>query len=203
MAYGNLGYSHHSIQDVACLRGMPNLTLISPADPGETRGCVEWLSENPGPSYLRLGKAGESALHSEPFTLNYPLQVVRRNSSIAVVATGAILREAMQASCELAAEKIDCDVYSFIRIAPLVPSDFSRLRSYRSILTLEEHVGPGGIGELVRSQLSFNVRSHSICLDVNTTHYVGSQEFLRQSHGIATPQIVREVRRLAKELSND
>ena len=62
LAYGNLGYSHHAVQDIAIFRTLPNLRLLSPADPGEARGAVQWLSANPCPSYLRLGKAGEKHL---------------------------------------------------------------------------------------------------------------------------------------------
>ena len=58
LAYGNLGYSHHAVQDIACLRGMPHLTLLSPADPGETRTCLRHLTANPGPSYLAVTQGG-------------------------------------------------------------------------------------------------------------------------------------------------
>ena len=63
LAYGNLGYSHHAVQDIAILRTLPNMTVLAPGDPGEARECVGWLSGHPGPSYLRIGKAGEKILH--------------------------------------------------------------------------------------------------------------------------------------------
>ena len=65
LAYGNLGYSHHAVQDIAIMRTLPNMTVLAPADPGETRECVDWLSANPGPSYLRIGKAGEKVAACE------------------------------------------------------------------------------------------------------------------------------------------
>jgi transketolase len=58
LAYGNLGYSHHAVQDIGIMRTMPGLNIFSPSDPGEACQAVRWLSENPRPSYLRLGKAG-------------------------------------------------------------------------------------------------------------------------------------------------
>jgi len=65
VAYGALGYSHHAVQDYALMRSMPNMTIAAPGDPLETRACLRWLVANPGPSYLRLGKAGEPRFHDE------------------------------------------------------------------------------------------------------------------------------------------
>lgn len=59
LAYGNLGYSHHAIQDYALLRVMPNMLIAAPGDPLEVRACLRYLVKHPQPSYLRLGKTGE------------------------------------------------------------------------------------------------------------------------------------------------
>lgn len=64
LAYGNLGYSHHAVQDYALMRVMPNMLIAAPGDPMEVRACMRYLIANPQPSYLRLGKAGEPCLHS-------------------------------------------------------------------------------------------------------------------------------------------
>lgn len=63
LSYGALGYSHHAVQDYALMRSMPNMVIAAPGDPLETRACLRWLVANPGPSYLRLGKAGEPEFH--------------------------------------------------------------------------------------------------------------------------------------------
>jgi transketolase len=63
VSYGALGYSHHAVQDYALMRSMPNMIIAAPGDPLETRACLRWLVANPGPSYLRLGKAGEPQFH--------------------------------------------------------------------------------------------------------------------------------------------
>lgn len=65
VAYGNLGYSHHAVQDYGLLRTMPNMLIAAPGDPMEVRACMRYLINNPQPSYLRLGKAGEKNIHSE------------------------------------------------------------------------------------------------------------------------------------------
>ena len=60
LAYGNLGYSHHAIQDYGLMRLFPEMTIISPGDPNEVNNCMDFISKNKSPKYLRLRKAGES-----------------------------------------------------------------------------------------------------------------------------------------------
>ena len=64
LAYGNLGYSHHAVQDYALMRVMPHMLIASPGDPFEVQACMRYLINNPQPSYLRLGKAGECNIHT-------------------------------------------------------------------------------------------------------------------------------------------
>lgn len=65
VAYGNLGYSHHAVQDYALMRAMPNMLIAAPGDPMEVRACMRYLLDHPQSSYLRLGKAGEPCRHAE------------------------------------------------------------------------------------------------------------------------------------------
>jgi len=65
LAYGNLGYSHHAVQDYALMRAMPNMLIAAPGDPMEVRACMRYIINHPQPSYLRLGKAGEACVHAD------------------------------------------------------------------------------------------------------------------------------------------
>jgi transketolase len=112
VSYGNLGYSHHCVQDIGCLRGLPGLTLLSPADPGETRQCVAWLAAHPGPSYLRLGKAGEPRVHDLQLDFEGVLKLTDRQATCAIVGTGSVLAEATAAADRLAEQGRAVDVFS-------------------------------------------------------------------------------------------
>jgi len=61
LGYGSLGYSHHAVQDMACLRGFPGILMATPGDPSETKAVTHALLQYQGPAYLRLGKGGELA----------------------------------------------------------------------------------------------------------------------------------------------
>jgi transketolase len=193
MAYGNMGYSHHCVQDIAALRGLPNLCLLSPADPGETRHCVRWLSQNPGPSYLRLGKAGEPDIHSLTPNLSGPLCVKSHNGSMAIVGTGSILAEAVRAATELAARGIFVDVFSLTKLTPIANQDVSPLGRYQSILTVEEHVAAGGLGEMLRMQLPSAVYFQSLSIPDSLCSSVGSQSWLRALAGLDSAGIVSSI----------
>ena len=193
MAYGNLGYSHHCVQDIAALRGLPNLTLLSPADAGETKYCVKWLSQNPGPSYLRLGKAGEPVVHSLPPNLSGPLCVKSHDGSLAIVGTGSILAEAVRAANELAVRGIYADVFSLTKLTPLAKQDISPLHRYQSILTVEEHVAAGGLGEMLRMLLPSTVNLRTLSIPDSLCLSVGSQAWLRARANLDSAGIISAI----------
>lgn len=192
MSYGSLGYSHHAVQDLAIMRTLPNITLLSPSDPGETKQCVEWLTANPGPSYLRIGKAGEPPLHEVRGITQGPLQIVAGTGDCALVATGSILKVALQ-SAQLAASttSLSPSVYSCPWLAPATPELFASLRHYRRIVAVEEHVSMGGLAGLLREQLPHSVEVVSVAVPHSMSGAVGTQAWLRTQAGL-TPEAVLE-----------
>ncbi len=185
LSYGNLGYSHHAVGDIAVFRTLPNLTLLSPADPGETRACLRYLSDTPGPSYLRIGKAGEPSLHAEMPLSRVPQRVFgEEDAPMAFVATGAILQQALIAAGLLANEGKRVAVYSMPWIAPLGHADLSLLWNHAKVVTVEEHVGAGGIGEMLAARSPKAVEFRSVHLSGDLSGLVGSQGALWKGHRI-------------------
>ncbi len=101
LAYGSLGYSHHAVQDLACLRGMGGMLMATPCDPHETRAIVRFLCSYDGPAYLRLGKAGEAVLHSGPLVVQPPsFPRLCDGDGVAILACGSVASIALQAAPE-------------------------------------------------------------------------------------------------------
>ncbi|NBS51795.1 MAG: transketolase [Spartobacteria bacterium] len=178
MAYGNLGYSHHAVQDLAIMRTLPNITVFSPADPGETRECVQWLSFNPRPSYLRIGKAGEPDLHNLRGIFDGPLRVCEGRPDAAIVATGSILKLALDFASEKAPEKRPT-VFSMPLIKPLSLEFLEKLQGFKKIIALEEHVREGGLFAALCEVLSPTSHIKSISISEEMKNVVGSQDYLR------------------------
>lgn len=193
MSYGNQGMSHHCVQDIGCLRGLPHMTILSPADSIAAKACVRWLAENPSPSYLRIGKAGEPIVHGAEPSLGGPCRIVAQDGDTAIVGTGPILAEAVAAAKQLNQAGTAVDVWAMTRLAPARAIDVGVLRGYNRIITVEEHVAAGGLGEIIRSRLGAHGDLRSLCVPESLEAVCGSQAALRQQAGIDAAAIVRAV----------
>ena len=108
VTYGKLGYSHHCIQDLALMRSLPNTLMLCPGDPLEASACIKYILANPGPSYLRLHKAGEAIISSKqsiiPCELNYLQKVDSRKI---ILTTGISAQDAFKGKDNIYK---DCDI---------------------------------------------------------------------------------------------
>lgn len=197
LAYGNLGYSHHTIQDYALIRSMPNMLIAAPGDPMEVRACVRYLVRNPQPSYLRLGKAGERSFHGSVPDLApgswVPVKPLGENRRHVVLSTGAVLDLAMQLASEPHWD--DHAVFSL----PLWGSRFKTKQTVHadgvaSLTTLEDHLLDAGFGSWMLEALhasgsiaSVALRCHG--LDRRVCGTVGGQAMLNDFGGLGIEAI--------------
>lgn len=196
LAYGNLGYSHHAVQDIGVMRTLPELTILSPADPGEARECVQWLAEHPCPSYLRLGKAGEPELHSVRGITQGPLEVRQGRYDWAIVSTGSILSVAVNAWEELADRGFELSVFSCPWLQPVRPEFFAPIATFKRIIALEEHVAAGGLASLLREQLPDASGLQSLAIAPEVLCQVGSQTYLRLQSRLTATSVISIVQDL-------
>jgi transketolase len=184
VAYGNMGYSHHAVQDIAALRALPNMMVFSPADPGETTECLRLALARGRPSYLRLGKAGEAKLHEPSNITQGPILVRRGTAAVALVATGSVLKSALAAADILAPRGIETAVYS----CPIVSNEFSEqfkmLWRHQKIISVEEHGFAGGFGSFLKELAPPNVEIRISAIPESNAGLVGSQDFLRKQAGL-------------------
>jgi len=142
VAYGALGYSHHAIQDYALMRAMPNMVIAAPGDPLETRACLRWLVANPGPSYLRLGKAGEPCFHESvpDVAPGRWILVHEGDGDMIMLSTGAALGAAIARADGRA-------VWSLPLWSMAAKADQpAQLARHGRVTTLEDHLADGGFG---------------------------------------------------------
>lgn len=191
-AYGNLGFSHHAIQDIAIMRTVPGMTVMSPADPGETRECLQWLVEHPRPSYLRVGKAGEPNLHEVRGITRGPLQILRGNSDFALVSTGAVLQVALAAARELQIKGVSANVFSCPWLQPIPSNFFEPFKGFARLVVLEEHLLAGGLSSILREHIA-SVAITPMALPACILGEVGTQDFLREKGGVSVAAILRAV----------
>lgn len=154
MAYGELGPTHHSIEDLAWLRTIPGLTVVVPSDPAETAQVIRWAARHDGPVFVRVSRMGVPNV-SPPGYRFVPGKAVtlREGNDVTLVATGAVVSRALAAANTLAEEDVSARVLSMPTIKPLdQDAVLSAARETCGIVTVEEALtsGLGGaVAELV------------------------------------------------------
>ena len=195
VAYGPLGYSHHAVQDYALMRCMPNMLIAAPGDPMEVRSCIRYLVDNPQPSYLRLGKAGEKCLHSQPPVIEPGRWVLvkageKSDKYVTFLTTGAAIQGLLGQDGDFPAE-LQHSIYSL----PLWGMKWKNLqreqtRSFEKIISVEDHLADGGFGSfLLESMSSACHRDTELiikALDSQVCGVVGTQSALWALSGLTS-----------------
>lgn len=150
IAYGELGATHHSIEDFAWLRPLTNLTVIVPADAWETAEAVKWAATHEGPVYLRLSRmpVPDLQIPNRSFRPG-KAEVVRQGHEVTLIACGTTVHLAAGAAEILQAEGISARVLNFSTINPLDEAALHDAAATGAIVTVEEASVRGGLGGAV------------------------------------------------------
>ena len=150
IAYGELGATHHSIEDFAWLRPLTNLTVIVPADAWETAEAVKWAATHEGPVYLRLSRmpVPDLDIPNRSFRPG-KAEVVRQGDDLTLIACGTTVHLAADAADALAADGIAARVLNFSTINPLDETALHEAAATGAIVTVEEASIRGGLGGAV------------------------------------------------------
>lgn len=150
IAYGELGATHHSIEDFAWLRPLTNLTVIVPADAWETAEAVKWAAQHEGPVYLRLSRmpVPDLDIPNRTFRPGHA-ETVRQGNDLTLIACGTTVHLAAGAADLLKAEGIHARVLNFSTINPLDEAALHAAAATGAIVTVEEASVRGGLGGAV------------------------------------------------------
>lgn len=150
IAYGELGATHHSIEDFAWLRPLTNLAVIVPADAWETAEAVKWAATHEGPVYLRLSRmpVPDLDIPNRAFRPGHA-ETVREGNDLTIIACGTTVHLAAQAADKLQAEGITARVLNFSTLNPLDEAALHAAAQTGAIVTVEEASVRGGLGGAV------------------------------------------------------
>jgi transketolase len=151
---GPWGATHHSIEDIALMRAIPGMTVLVPADPHETERCLRAAAKLTGPVYLRMGAF--LPVHEKEYAFQIGRAVpLRPGSDATIVATGTMVRQALEAHDRLKGRGVQAGVLDVHTIKPL---DAAAVREAAQrtghIVTAEEHGVIGGLGSAVAEVLA-------------------------------------------------
>lgn len=157
VSYGALGMTHHSLQDIAVMRAIPDIAVILPADRFETEKMVEALVNYNGPAYIRIGRNPVEDVY-ENENCNFEIgkgNIMCEGNDITIIATGETVKPAIDASKLLSAEGIGCRVINMHTIKPLDNDVIIKAaKETKGIITVEEHSVFGGLGAAVSEVVS-------------------------------------------------
>lgn len=151
LSYANLGATHHSMEDIAILRTLPNMHVVCPADPIEVKGALRDALRLGRPTYIRLGKKGEPNVHQgEPaFTIGKGI-VMRPGTEVTLLSVGNMIAPALECADQLTARGISVEVVSMHTVKPLDDALLSNAFANRKlVVVLEEHSLVAGAGSAV------------------------------------------------------
>ncbi|CAK7259796.1 MULTISPECIES: transketolase family protein [unclassified Shinella] len=151
MAYGELGPTHHSIEDFAWTRVLPNLPVIAPCDSIETAAAVEWAARYDGPVFLRLSRVGVPDLLPAGHTFAPgKANLLRDGDAVTLIANGTLTHRIVKAAAILAEKGIEARVLNMATVRPIdVEAVVAAARETGAILTAEEHSTFGGLGSAI------------------------------------------------------
>lgn len=150
IAYGELGPTHHSIEDLAWLRLLNNLTLIVPSDPWETEQAIRAAAALDGPVFVRVSRMPVPAIERKNAHFEIgKAETLRDGGDLAIIANGVMVHRALAAAELLAGEGIEARVINMSTVNPLDEGAIVAAAETGAIVTVEEHSVRGGLGGAV------------------------------------------------------
>jgi transketolase len=198
IAYGELGPTHHSIEDMAWLRLLPNLTIIVPSDPWETEEAVKAAAELNGPVFLRISRFPVPRLE-RPAGTKFSIgkaEILREGGDIAIIANGTMVTRALEAAAALAGEGVSARVINMATIAPLDVQAVLAAGETGAVLTVEEGSVRGGLGGAVAEILATTKPCPMRIMGFPGFLPTGSVEFLFEHFGLTAGGIAKSAREL-------
>jgi len=197
IAIGEDGYSQMGLEDVACLRALPNIPIVQPGDEMETRQAVAYAVEHEGPLYLRLTRQNVEPVCPSDYRFQLGRwRVLRPGQDVTIVGSGGPLFNCVQAATLLAAEGISAEVVNASTIKP-VDEELLLTSAGRTghVVTVEDHAIAGGLGGAVAEALSEALPTPLRRLGVRGFGESGDPKGLYAKHGLDAAGIAASVRK--------
>ena len=197
-SYGPAGATHHSIEDIAVMRVLPNMKVCCPGDPYEVRKIVEQSTSIEGPMYIRLGKNNEPTIHNTTDVVTVgKASVLRSGTDFALITTGNMLELGDSWVKEWVSQGYDPEFISMHTIKPLDKGIIASLIDRKmNIVVLEEHSTLGGLGSAISEVIATcdaKVKLIECGIPDIYSHYVGSSKTIAKHYGLFQIPSMEEV----------
>lgn len=196
---GEDGATHQSLEDIACMRILPNMIVVVPADERETEAVIEWAAQYKGPVYVRLGRASVDDVMPEGYSFEPGKSTtLHEGSDVTIIACGALVGPALEAAKELKGNGISCKVINMASIKPIdTEAIVKAAETTGAIVTAEEHNVLGGLGSAVAEVVATNRPVPMEFVGVNDIFgESGTPNELMAKYGLTAAHIIDAVKRV-------
>ncbi len=194
---GILGATHISLEDLAVMRSLPNITILSPADCLSVVKAVQAAAQIEGPVYIRLsGTMNNPIVYHKDFDFKIGKAItLQEGTDICIIATGSMVFTSLRVAEILKKYKLTTKVVDMHTIRPLDTSTIKEACKSKLIVTIEEHSKIGGLGSAVAETLSLEEKKppHLILGADSFYAHAGDYNYLLQTYGLTTEQIVEQI----------
>jgi transketolase len=200
VAYGELGATHHSIEDVAWLRALRDLTIIVPSDPWETAEAIRAAAALDGPVFVRISRMPVPEI-ARPQGAAFAIgraETLREGGDIAIVANGTLVHRALAAAELLAAEGVAARVVNMSTVAPLDEAAITAAAETGAIVTAEEGLAFGGLGGAVAEYVATHRPVPMRMVGFPGFLPTGSAQWLMERFGLTADGIAAAARALIR-----
>lgn len=196
-AYGSLGSTHYAIEDIAILRSLPNMTILSPADSIETKALILQTYEKPGPAYIRLLKPETALVPENVKTILSKPSIICEGKDGIIITMGAALEMGLGVIENLRQRGLNLKLVSMHTLKPVNERAFiNSIKNQKNIFTIEKHRIAGGLGSIVSEIIMrHNIQARLTTFGVDDTYpgITGHQHYLAKHHGLDTNKITKEI----------
>ena len=199
LTVGEDGGSHQSIEDIAIMRSLPNMSIIVPADDVETKQVIKAAVDIDGPVYIRLGRLGVPAIFDKDYTFVFGKgNLLKDGQDVTIIGTGLMTNRCLQAAELLEKEGIHARVINISTIKPIDEEIIIKAaKETNRIITVEEHSVIGGLGSAVCDVVSTFHPVKVVKIGVNDKFgESGSPEELLIKHGLTVENICNVTKQL-------
>jgi len=195
--YGIMGSTHHALEDVGIMRALPHMTAYVPAFGSDVERCVHDMVLNPGPSYLRLGKAVAEFGETKPPQQWEGFRRVQKGESVVVVAMGPVIENVITGLPQLPSHSADLWSVGQFPVLSLPDEFLASVKKAKRIITLEEHYRAGGLAEslspLLLSAVSEPITFINLCAQGYPSGLYGSQRWHQEENGLAGAKLLETI----------
>ena len=193
---GEDGATHQALEDVSLMRGLPNMTVIVPADCRETEQALEFAAEHVGPVYIRIARNNLPDVYKSEYKFNpHKAVVLKEGSDLTIISNGDVLAEACKAAEILTQKGINTEIISVPVVKPLdVSTIVNSAKKTGFVVTVENHSINGGLGSAVCEVLSEKCPTRVLRIGMNDEFgQSGTPKELLSLYGLDSESIVNRV----------